>query len=418
MKICRFKKWSLAAKAAVMITMASSMLVITPAAQATPAFARATGAECLKCHTTSFPRLNWTGERFMRNGFALPKTGEALDVGFPGEADTTQKTTSDLAMVKDIGNYLSVRGKMTILDQPDTDSAKKSIGSPNWLQFFVSGHLAPDVPFWAEAQIATDGGSAGDGSTELHNYFVGWTNVLKDRSAESATLVNFRAGGFTPTEWTSVSDQKRSIDSASSHPGAYRGKNGFTQVGKGLGIKTGIEYYGYTDSFLWAAAVGNDTGQNFNDKKRSSGTQYWLVGRFDFMEGSSISLLHMNYGVDNGSADDLTSDTLSANWRIGTDIDLRAQYSVDNSGVGAVDDVSGYTLQGDWTFVRGMSAILRYDTTDNGAAADSEATQATAALVWAPWQNIKLTAAYINEMEAASAAAEADTMSLQLQFAM
>ncbi|MDT8452869.1 MAG: hypothetical protein RQ936_09020, partial [Gammaproteobacteria bacterium] len=409
MKISRFKNWSLTAKAAVMMTMASSMLVITPAAQATPSFARLTGAECLKCHTSSFPRLNWTGERFMRNGFALPKTGEALDVGFSDETDTTQKSTSDLALVKDVGNILSVRGKMTVWDQPDTDSATKSLGSPTFFALFGAGQLAPDVPFWAEAEINT-----ATGETEVHNYFVGWTNVLKDSSPGSATLVNFRAGGFTPTEWTSVNDQKRSIDSASSHPGAYRGKSGFTQVGNGLGTKTAVEYYGYSESFFWAAAVGNDTGANFHDANRSSGTQYWLVGRFDFMEGSSVSLLHMNYGVDNASADDLTSDTLSANWRIGTDVDLRAQYSVDNSGDGAVDDVSGYTLQGDWNFVRGLTGILRYDTTDNGAAVDSEATQATAALAWAPWQNIKLTAAYVNEMETASTDPEADSMSLQL----
>lgn len=412
MKISRFKKWSLTAKATVMMTIASSMLVITPAAQATPSFARQTGAECLKCHTSSFPRLNWTGERFMRNGFALPKTGEALDVGFSDEADTTQKTTSDLALIKDVGNILSVRGKMTIWDQPDTDSATKSIGSPTFFAIFGAGQLAPDVPVWAEAEIDTE-----SGETTVHNYFVGWTNVLKDSSPGNATLVNFRAGGFTPTEWTSVSDQKRSIDSASSHPGAYRGRSGFTQVGDGLGTKTAVEYYGYTENFFWAAAVGNDTGANYHDRARSSGTQHWLVGRFDFMEGSSISLLHMNYG-DSATPDDLTSNTLSANWRIGNEIDLRAQYSVDDSGDGAVDDVSGYTLQGDWTFVRGWTGILRYDTTDNGTAADSEAVQATAALVWALWQNIKLTAAYVNEMETASTDPEVDTMTLQLQFAM
>lgn len=415
MKIHIFKNRSLAAMSAVMLMMASLMLIITTEAQATPSFARQTGAECLKCHAASFPRLNWTGERFMRNGFALPKTGEALDVDFSDEPDTTQKKSrqsSDLALIEDVGNIFSVRGKMTVLDQPDTDSATKSIGSPTFFAIFGAGQLAPDVPVWAEAEINTD-----SGETEVHNYFVGWTNVLKDSNVGNATLVNFRAGGFTPTEWTSMSDQKRSIDSTSSHPGAYRGRNGFTQVGNGLGTKTAVEYYGYTESFFWAAAVGNETGANYNDTARSSGTQHWLVGRFDFMDGNSISLLHMNYG-DSAGSDDLTSNTLSANWRIGTDIDLRAQYSVDDSGAGAVDDVSGYTVQGDWTFVRGWTGILRCDTTDNGAAVDSEAVQATAALAWTPWQNIKLTAAYINEMETASTDPEVDTMSLQLQFAM
>lgn len=419
MKNTKFKPWLLGGKLAATLAVLSTMMLITPEAQATPAFARQTGAACQKCHSASFPRLNWTGEKFMRNGFALAKSVEALDVGFPDEAAAAKETEKhdDMLLIQDVGEILSVRGKIKVYDQPDTDSAEKSVGSPDFFAIFASAQLAPDVPLWAEAEINTATGEA-----EVHNYFVGLTNVY------GTSAVNLRTGGFTPTEWTSVNDQKRSIDSASSHPGAYRGKAGFTQVGNGLGTKTGIEYYGYNDSFLWAVGAGDDSGGNFHNSKPSNGMEYWLVGRFDFWKGSSVSILHMNYNVDNGSGSDLTSDTLSANWRINRDAELRAQYSMDNSGAGAVDDVTGYTLQGDWTFRPAWTGIVRYDTTDNGAASDATETQAQLALAWTHWQNVKMTAAYVTEIDRAEkfdkdtgaslGTDTADSLTLQLQFAM
>jgi len=398
-------------KSAAILVVLSTMVLMTPEAQATPAFARQTGAACQKCHTASFPRLNWTGERFMRNGFALRKTGEALDVGFSDEADAAAKNPGkkdDLLLIQDVSKILSVRGKVVVFNQKDTGKAENSIGSPDFFAVFASAQLAPDVPLWAEAEINT-----ATGKTDVHNYFVGLTNV------NDSTGINFRTGGFSPTEWISLSDQKRSIDSGSSHPGSYRGKAGFTQVGKGLGTKTGVEYYGYNDNMLWAVGVGNNTGGNFHDAKPSNGSEYWAVGRFDFNDGSSVSLLHMNYGVDNASGDDLTSETLSANLRVNKDLDFRAQYSMDNSGAGAVDDVTGLTLQGDWTFAKSLTVIARYDTTDSGAASDATETQAQLALAWTHWQNVKLTGSYVTEIDKAAAGNNtADSVSVQLQFAM
>ena len=432
MKRTNIKHWLLVGKATVMLALASTTLVVSTTAQATPAFARQTGAECQKCHTASFPRLSWTGERFMRNGFALPKAAEALDIGFPDDAGKSADDgikTDNMLLLEDVGKLFSVRGKVSLYDQNENDSDSKSVGSPVFFAIFASAQLAPDVPLWAEAETNTD-----TGETEVRNYFIGWTNALKKYSPDNATLVNFRAGGFTPTEWTSVNDQKRSIDSASSHPGAYRGKHGFTQVGRGLGTKTGLEYYGYkdfgfemVDDLFWAAGFGNATGGNFDKQKRSDKLEYWLVGRVDFLQGSSLSFLYMDFNNDdtNPGSDSVASYTVSANWRINKEAELRAQYSRDDSGRGPVDDVEGYTIQGDWQFARAWTGILRYDTTDNGMKTNEDATQVTAALAWTPWQNIKLTAAWVGEIDRAdfsngkpNTGDKADSYTLEVQFAM
>jgi hypothetical protein len=431
MKCINFNRWLFTGKAAALLALVSASLAVSTNAQATPAFARQTGAECQKCHSPSYPRLNWTGERFMRNGFALPKSAEELDIGFPGdegESEDDYIETKGMWLLKDIGKLISVRGKMNIYERDESSSDSESIGSPIFFAIFASSRLAPDVPLWAEAEINTD-----SGETDVHNYFVGWTNVLKYYSEDNATLVNFRAGGFTPTEWTSWSDQKRSLDSASSHPGAYRGRHRFTQVGRGLGTKTGLEYYGYKDlgfefldDLFWAVGGGNATGGNFDNSGRTDQTEYWLIGRADFLSGSSVSFLYMDYNNLPGVPDsDVKSYTVSGNWRLKKVAELRAQYSWDNSGTGPIDDVSGYGIQGDWHFARNWTAIMRYDTTDNGMAVNPDETQFTAALSWIPWQNIKLTASWVNELERAdfsngnaSGGDEDDTYSLQLQIAM
>jgi hypothetical protein len=57
---------------AVLVALAS--MVPMPKADATPAFARQTGKNCVFCHQ-GVPRLNDTGLAFKANGFALPDNG-------------------------------------------------------------------------------------------------------------------------------------------------------------------------------------------------------------------------------------------------------------------------------------------------------------------------------------------------------
>jgi hypothetical protein len=64
--------------AAVSALIALALIVSTPKAGATPAFARQTGKNCSFCHSGP-PRLNDTGAAFKNNGFLLPDSNTASD---------------------------------------------------------------------------------------------------------------------------------------------------------------------------------------------------------------------------------------------------------------------------------------------------------------------------------------------------
>ena len=59
-------------------TIALALIISTPKAEATPAFARQTSKTCSFCHRGP-PRLNDTGVAFKNNGFLLPGSNKALD---------------------------------------------------------------------------------------------------------------------------------------------------------------------------------------------------------------------------------------------------------------------------------------------------------------------------------------------------
>ncbi len=54
-----------------MLIVAAVMFGMSSSAMATSQWARKYGQSCVTCHT-DFPRLNYYGERFMRNGYQLP----------------------------------------------------------------------------------------------------------------------------------------------------------------------------------------------------------------------------------------------------------------------------------------------------------------------------------------------------------
>lgn len=389
-------------------------------ANAVPAFSRSTGAECQKCHAASFPRLNWMGERFRRNGFALPGEGE-LELGaLPEEKQQAKEKQLKNLVIKDVGNIFSVRGSFSTYDKAFQSATEQqtSVGSPNIFYLYASGQIAKDVPFWTEGEVSTN-----SGEFEVKNYFIGRTNI------KGSTLFNVRMGGFTPTEWTSLSGHQRSLDAASTQFGAYRGRNGFTQVSTGFDTKTGVEYYGYTDMFFWAVGYGDGENYDLATPAIDDEKNRWVVGRFDLLKGSSVSLLYFNGGeFSAASGKDRIAYVLSGNYRMGDRLDLQAQYSIDNSSDYRLrDDTTGYTVQADWRFTDQWVGIVRYDTTDNGLSVRSTETQATIAVAWVPYQNVKLTASYVAELDRAQFANDLatdrgeqkeDAYRLQLQFAL
>lgn len=389
-----------------LIVFAVSFVMLSGDAWATSAFARKYGLACTTCHTVAFPRLNYYGEKFMRNGFQTPGSQDGSTTGKAAISD-------DLTLADKLGNIMGVRGKIRILGKQDQDLAGDSIpstvGSTLFGAIFASGTIAENIPVWMEMETNTD-----TSETELHNYFVGWTNI------GGTTLANVRVGGFTPTEWTSFSDQKRSFDGPVSHPGAFRpsdfGKSGVDPYN--LRTHTGIEYYGYTGPAFWALGVNDQMGGNYDASSSTDSNKDWyLVLRGEMpegpMEGSSISLLTYwaNVGSEDYDPNDPTSLSkadaaftvydISANLRMGP-VDVMAAYVWDSglneeaTGAPSQDDDKGYVIEADYRVMDNLVGIVRYDQFKDGTitAGDQDTSYWSFGVAYAPRENLKITGSF------------------------
>ena len=403
------------------VVFAFGCIMVQSEAQATSGFARKYSLSCNTCHSVSFPRLNHYGEKFLRNGFQLPGSQEGSTLGKKVIAD-------DLSLAEKLGNFVGVRGKIRIFENQENDEhgdpIPSTVGSTIFGAFFASGTIAKNMPVWMEFETNT-----ANGETELHNYFVGWTNM------NGSSMANFRVGGFTPTEWTSFSDQKRALDGPTSHPGAFRPKK-FSKTGTdpyNLRTTTAVEYYGYNGPAFWAAGVADNMGGNYHaDHAADTYKDVYFVLRGEATsgpaEGSSVSLLvyHANTGAP--SASDGTADgeytvlDISANLRKGP-IDIFGAYVRDSNrvlGSGTSDD-QGFSIEGDFKVGTGLRGILRFDTSDDGSvvSGDSRTSKVAPAIVYAPRQNLKVTASYaidVSDNTAGGFGERNNTLDVETQF--
>lgn len=371
------------------VILITANLFVSKKASASAAFARQTGLSCTACHTV-FPRLTYFGEKFMRNGFALPTEAKQ-------EKNDDQ---SNLTVIQDLSKVLSVRGKINLYSaQSPAGEDYSALGNTIFGAIFVSGQIAKNIPIWMEFEDNT-----ANGELELHNYAIGRTNLF------GSTMLNVRVGGFTPTEWTSFSDQKRMFDAKFSHPAALR-PNKFknkTVDRWNLGTTTALEYYGYKGGFFWAVGVTDNMGGNFHATSSASKHKdlYWLL-RAEMpsgaLAGSSVSLLtyHSNLGAENdGTADGsfLTMD-VSANLRF-KNLDFVVAYVTNsnrNIEDGMANDVA-ISAEADYKINAHFTGMVRFDNINDGTiivdGADKVQSYIGPGLVFSPKENIRITGSY------------------------
>ena len=383
---------------AIPIIMGSLVTTYSSDAEATAAFARATGSKCNKCHTLSFPRLTPRGERFMRNGFQLEKEADIGDFGLSDDEPSDKKDK----LLKEISDILSITGDFEMLTYADGDKTP-TIAVPNSVSVMATATITKDIPYWVGIDVS-------GASVEIHRYLIGRTNLFGSK------LFNIRMGTIDPTTWTSFYGHSGALDSASSDVGAYGGGHhgggaNFSQIGPGYGQRNSIEYYGYTKHLFWSAGVGNGDSAAADDHTDDAaahdhGTDntgggdsfdYWAVGRLDFGEGHSISgLFYKAFGASTANA-----GTLSANFRF-KNLDIKTQFTMDTQRIlDGEDPAYGLTFQADYQMHKKFMGVYRYDTTDNGESGGVES-QMTIALVYKPIQNIKMSAAFVSELDAAT----------------
>ncbi len=395
------------------VFLGAALTTVGNEANATPAFARATGAACSKCHSEMFPRLNERGERFMRNGFQV-RGEEGVSLDAPGgqakepPPDEGKKIAPDLYL-NNMSNVFSIYGIVDALSK-NTNSKNINVGTPQTLSLLATSTLTKDIPVFMELEL-----DAGTGEVEADRFFIGVTNL------GSTTAVNLRAGSLDPTEWTSFSSLAAGAFKArNDHVGSYAGKDGFSMVGTGLTPRHALEYYGYAENLFWATAVANPPApeaplETPSDKRN---LDYWLVGRFDIVKTGSVSILYYNsHFLDAADWVDTRVLSFAGNLRLPS-ADLLVQYTRD-SGTDNRPKIFGFTFQANVPFTKQLMGVARYDMTDNGADQDAKEAVLSLGAMFKPAQNLKVTAAITSELKHADpASTKSNGFNLNLHYAL
>lgn len=318
---------------------------------------------CTTCHT-AFPRLNYFGEKFMRNGFQWP--GEAPD----GDKKSKEEISEDL-FIDQVGNWLGARVSLTPFKFKTNDLTRSgrtedsfNAGNTNFLQFFVAGSIFKNVGVFIEQEFETDAAV----TNWFHLFF---TNIF------DSSLLNFQVGRLSPVDFTPYSDrvrifQKSDVMNVKSSNGA--GDNSIDVRSP----RPGIQYYGYRGPLVLFA--GLDNGKDASDTDR--GKNRWGGARLEITEkmktqftGSSIGF-HSYFGTDTANTaisqrkNDFRRYSTSANLRYKDTVDLQFVYLIgedDNFDLAATavkKDFTGFTATGaywaiPWYFV------LQYDQIDS-----------------------------------------------------
>ncbi len=315
--------------------------------------------ECNTCHI-AFPRLNYFGVQFMRNGFQWP--------GEPPDGDETGKEElSEDLFIDTVGNWLGARISLTPLKYKTNDRVRNgklddsfNLGNSNWLQFFVAGSIFKNVAVFIEQEFEND-------KSKFNWFHLTFTNLL-------GTYANLQVGKLSPVEFTSFSDRLRIWEKSNVLNIKSSGGKGDNSVNV-RSPRPGIQYYGYKGPLVWYAGVDNGKDANDTDKDKN----VWGGLRLEVPEtvnsrflGSSVSYHYYNGrdtqgGLEGDASDsqiqnDFIRHTVAGNIRYRENFDFMAVYQFGRDDNYFLDaprgkaKFNGYTLIGayrdeDWWYV-------------------------------------------------------------------
>lgn len=297
------KGGSMKAARSVLILVLVTMLVaafVGPAG-ATSQWSRKYNLSCRTCHS-SFPRLNYYGQRFMRNGYQNPDATV-------GDGDELGKAKlNDMTFVDKIGNLFGVRlnvnalyyktnqlEEVTLNDvgEPETEVKDQfGFGSTGWAQFFIAGSIARDKSIFIEMEFTDEGYHYSWYKLGFHNLF--------DSSMANLIVGNVPARdyGAFPNRLRIMGPVKGDVFNVKSSGGADSDLLDESPL-NASGSRPGLQYYGYQGPVLvWGGVSPGDNGEHknigfdFNDK-----VHYWGGLRLEAteemdlpLEGSAVSV--------------------------------------------------------------------------------------------------------------------------------
>ncbi len=390
-------------------------------ASATAQWSRKYKLSCQTCHS-AFPRLNYYGQRFMRNGYQDP------DNMVPDGDETGKTALNDITFIDKIGNLLGVRLNINALqyrtnaieevsaDEGVDNEVKDqlSFGSTGWVQLFVAGSIAKNKSIFIEMEFT-------DEKYHYSWYKFGFHNIF------DSSLANVIVGNVPARDYGAYPNRLRIMGPVKGDVFGIKSSGGATSDDldeaalNASGSRPGIQYYGYQGPVLvWGGVSPGDNGATSNiGRDLNDKIHYWGGLRLEAteemglpIEGSAVSAWYYK-GTDTGheltkarsefgpSYNDYTRmsfetevragdfEVMAAylmgkdeNWALHTDEDnwLEIEYS-------GISVVGGYMQE---TPAGLMHYCLQYDNVTSDDVSDLEVTYVTPSISFFPRENIRI----------------------------
>ncbi|MGH8316703.1 MAG: hypothetical protein ACREUL_01845 [Steroidobacteraceae bacterium] len=150
-----------------MMAAAALAIVLAPAAQAVPSFARQTGMACAACHTV-FPELTPFGRMFKANGYTLSNLQQVQAVNSRSQEMLELAKTPALSIMMQ-ASYTELKKRLPDQSNPAAPGLTQSgtAGFPQQLSLFYAGEIAPHFGAMAQLTYANDSGTIGIDNTDL-----------------------------------------------------------------------------------------------------------------------------------------------------------------------------------------------------------------------------------------------------------
>lgn len=295
---------------------------------ATSQWARKFDMSCTSCHT-AFPRLNYFGEQFMRNGYQIPGTQDG---------DMMKKSIGDHLVIDELRNIMGIRLNLTPFavktKSLTVDGDKKTslnIGNADWLQLFTAGSIYKNTSVFIETEL----------DTEDHQVYNNWFRLGFHNIAGPEGAINLHIGQISPMEWHAISGRVRMIAPVriQAISGITSSKGGGEDSVPLASPQRGISFYGYQGPVLYS--VGASNGAKASDPNQQK--NYFATLRYDIQSGGLLGSAFSIWGITGSDTlDTSTSQKKNNFWRASPALNIRHQ---------KLDILAGYFIGNDdnWT---------------------------------------------------------------------
>ena len=149
------------------LTVLLAALLLPPAAQAVPSFARQTGMACEACHTV-FPELNHFGRMFKANAYTIDNLKPVRGVSATKEEMLALSGLPPISLMVQVSQTSISKA---IPDGAGNFSQSSTVAFPQQISLFYAGKIAPRLGAFIQLTYGNGAGTIGVDNTDLR-----WAN--------------------------------------------------------------------------------------------------------------------------------------------------------------------------------------------------------------------------------------------------